>query len=174
MTPRKTTLASAALACLAACTVPPASSTILVDAPSESATEWQPVADYLGHRCGSLDCHGDLQRSLIIWSCDGLRLDPTDVPGCHMGLHAPATTSGEYAATYRSLVGLEPNVMTEVIASGGADPDLLTFIRKARGEEAHKGGQLVVAGDAQDQCMCTWLAGNTNTNACTQAVSSTQ
>jgi len=167
------TLAPAALALLAGCTVPPANATITIDAPSDSTTEWNPVADYLGHRCGSLDCHGAQQRSFIIWSCDGLRLAPNDVPGCR-GPNTTPTTPAEYYATYRSLVGLEPAVMSYVVSTDGADPDLLTFVRKARGEEAHKGGQLIDAGDVQDQCVCSWLAGNTNTADCTQAIDTTQ
>jgi hypothetical protein len=125
---------------------------------SENGPEWHPVADYLDHRCGSLDCHGDTQRNLIIYGCNGLRLDGVE-PGCPP-TRAPQATTEEYAATYASLVGLEPEVMNEVIANHGADPDSLTFVRKARGEEAHKGGQLIDAGDVQDQCITMWLAGS--------------
>jgi hypothetical protein len=46
----------------------------------------------------------------------------------------------------------------------------LTFIRKARGEERHTGGQLVNAGDDQDNCMTSWLSGTTDTAACANAV----
>ena len=67
-------------------------------------------------------------------------------------------------------MGLEPAVMTDVVQSGGQDANLLTFVRKARGEEAHKGGALIVPGDVQDQCITSWLSGDTNTDACTQAL----
>ncbi len=175
---RSGSLLGALAACLAACSIPPSNATVAIDAPSEAPTEWQPVADYLDHRCGGLDCHGDVQRNLIIYGCDGLRLDPNDVPGCQTGPNAPATTAAEYAATYRSLVGLEPVPMSEVVASGGQDPELLTFVRKATGEEAHKGGTLIAlgtdAGAVQDECITSWLAGATNTSACAQAIADTQ
>ena len=170
---------AATAACLVACTIPPSNAMIGGDSaiplllPSESVADWQPVADYLDHRCGALDCHGDLQRNLVIWGCDGLRFSPTDVPGCRTGPNAPNTTSDEYDATYRSLVGLEPLVMSQVLTGGGQEPDLLTFVRKARGEENHKGGALIVPGDAQDICITSWLAGSTNATACTQAIDTT-
>lgn len=167
-------LATALTLSPAACSIPPSAATITLAAlPSETATEWNPVEQYLDHRCGGLDCHGDLQRNLIIYGCEGLRLDPNDVPGC-VGPNSPPTTPAEYAATYRSLVALEPVVMSEVVAAGGQEPDLLTFVRKARGEEAHKGGTLIdlttQVGIDQDDCITSWLSGGTNTNACTLAV----
>ena len=78
------------------------------------------------------------------------------------------TTPDEHQATYQSLVGLEPTVMSEVVASHGQDPELLTFVRKARGQEAHKGGALIMPGDDQDVCITSWLAGATDTIACAQ------
>jgi hypothetical protein len=154
------------LVVLSACNVPSGTALVSVEAgstvasasASENGPEWQPVANYLDHRCGSLDCHGDTQRNLIIYGCHGLRLDGGE-PGCPPP-RAPQATPAEYAATYASLVGLEPEVMNEVIANHGADPDSLTFIRKARGEEAHKGGTLIDAGDVQDQCITMWLSGS--------------
>ena len=49
------------------------------------------------------------------------------------------TTQAEYDATYRSLVALEPAVMSDVVASHAVNPNELTFVRKAFGEESHKG-----------------------------------
>jgi hypothetical protein len=158
---------------LAACATPADDATVVVDTPSESAAAWHPVADYLDHRCGSLDCHGDSQRNLIIYGCSGLRLDPHDVPGCPPLMGAQATTAAEYAATFRSLVGLEPDVMSEVVESRDPDIDLLTFVRKARGEEAHKGGTLITAGDVQDRCLDEWLSGASDTADCRDALAST-
>ncbi len=129
------------------------------------------VGDYLDHRCGSLDCHGQATRNLVMWGCNGLRLDPNEtglVPGCRAS-GGKNTQPQEYEASYRSLVGLEPAVMTEVVTNGGANPELLTFVRKARGWDAHKGGALITPGDVQDQCITSWLAGNADSNACTQA-----
>jgi hypothetical protein len=168
------------LSCLAACSIPPSDATITIEAPSDSigdGGQWEPVANYLDHRCGDLDCHGDPQRNLIVYGCYGLRLDPGYVPGCDLGPHN-ATTPAEYNATYRSLVGLEPVTMSEVVANGGQDPELLTFVRKATGQENHKGGTLIVigtdAGSIQDECITSWLAGATNAAACTQALEITQ
>lgn len=162
----------AALVWSVACS-PPSDARIGVDAPNEGI--FPPVADLLAYRCGSIDCHGSIERNFIIWSCYGLRLDMDAAPGCRNALASdPAspniggtldTTAAEYNATYRSLVGLEPTVMSQVVASGGADPDLLTFVQKARGEQDHKGGKLWDAGSLDDQCVAQWLAGQSSTTA---------
>lgn len=129
-------------------------------------------ADVLAHRCGSLDCHGNAQRNWVVWSCEGLRLDPNDLPGCRNSVvpGGKNTTADEYNATFRSLVGLEPVVMSAVIQDKGQHPELLTFVRKARGDESHKGGALIVPGDEQDQCIASWLAGATKTDQCDLAI----
>ena len=172
-------------------------SRIGIDAPPYSDQSFSTVGDYLNNRCGTLDCHGQTSRNLRIYGCQGLRLDPDASPASCI----EPTTEEEYQATYRSLVALEPQIMTTVYtgcaaaADAGAvyppntlcHPELLTFIRKARGTEAHKGGQLICVeppcpdgippqvpldGDAgplvdlQDVCLVTWLEGNTDTSAC--------
>jgi len=145
----------------AACS-PPSDARIGIDAPSE--TLFPPVADLLAYRCGSLDCHGSAQRNFVIWSCYGLRLDQDAAPGCRQQ-GGTNTTPQEYQYTYDSLVALEPAVMSQVVASGGADPDLLTFVRNARGEEDHKGGKIWDAGSPDDLCVADWLAGSNGTTA---------
>ncbi len=142
---------------------PPSDARIGIDAPSEP--NFPPVADLLAYRCGSLDCHGSPQRNLVIWSCYGLRSDPTTAPGCRQQ-GGTNTTPAEYQQTYDSLVALEPAVMSQVVASGGANPDLLTFVRKARGEEDHKGGKLWNAGSPDDLCAADWLAGQATSGVC--------
>jgi hypothetical protein len=151
----------------ASCSSVPSDAQVGIDAPPDSVAEFGPVGDYLDHRCGTLDCHGMSTRNLRIWGCEGMRLDPTDIPYCTRALGGKATTPDEYEATYRSLVGLEPTVMSTVVSGGGEHPELLTFVRKARGIEAHKGGVLVMPGDPQDVCITSWLAGHTNVSACT-------
>jgi hypothetical protein len=149
-----------------ACGGPPTDSRIGVVEPDR--TQFDPVGKLLDHRCGSLDCHGSAVRNLVIWGCEGLRLDPTDsglTPKCRAS-GGKDTTESEYDATFRSLVGLEPAVMTAVVSGKGLHPELLTFVRKARGDESHKGGQLWTPGDPQDTCVATWLAGSTDLNAC--------
>lgn len=155
---------------LAACSTVPSDPRIGLDEPSGSEQQFGPVADYLDHRCGSLDCHGQIGRNLQIWGCEGMRLAPTDIPECSRVLGGRGTTPDEQQATYRSLVGLEPTVMSQVVDHGGQDPDLLTFVRKARGLEAHVGGALITPGDAQDVCITSWLAGDTDAGACTAAL----
>jgi hypothetical protein len=122
------------------------------------------VSAFLDHRCGSLDCHGQVGRNLILYGHEGLRLDPADVPG------GSDTTAAEIAANYDSVVGLEPELMAAVVEEGGAHPERLTLVRKARGTEHHKGGALVIPGDIQDQCLIGWLAGMPNDFACVIAL----
>lgn len=154
---------------LSSCSEAPADERIGIFAPNASEQAFGPVGDFLGHRCGTLDCHGSSVRNLRIWSCQGMRLAAGDAAICSRAKGGRRTTPEEHLATYRSLVGLEPVVMSTVVENGGADPELLTFVRKARGIEAHKGGALIVPGDAQDQCITTWLAGQTNLKACGEA-----
>lgn len=155
---------------VSSCSSVPANARIGIDAPSGSEDQFGPVGDYLDFRCGSLDCHGQMTRNLRIWGCNGMRLDPKAVPNCLMVGGGGLTTVAEHQATYRSLVGLEPTVMSEVYDNHGAHPELLTFVRKARGLEAHKGGTLITPGDDQDICITSWLAGNTNKNECNLAL----
>jgi hypothetical protein len=128
-----------------------------------SGADFKPVGLFLGHRCGTLDCHGQVGRNLRIYGREGLRLSPMDQPG---GL---PTTPEELDADYRSAVALEPEIMLVVVA-GAAPPDALTLIRKPRGEEHHKGGTVITVGDDQDNCMTSWLAGNVDTTACANAL----
>jgi len=144
----------------------PSDERIGLEAPSESL--FPPVADLLAYRCGSLDCHGSAQRNFVIWNCDGLRLSPTAVPGCR-DTGGTNTTSTEYDATFRSLVALEPTVMSQVVATQGASMDDLTLVKKARGEESHKGGKLWSAGAPEDECLAQWFAGASTTKASCQA-----
>jgi hypothetical protein len=75
----------------------------------------------------------------------------------------------EDVQTYDSVVGLEPENVSAV--ASGADPSLLTMVRKARGTESHKGGQIWTTGDDSDLCLTTWLQGDPSTGDCESAVS---
>ena len=177
-------LGPSAVALFLACSFPPSDARIGIDAPSfqqytADAPQLTSVGDFLDHRCGSLDCHGNPQRNLQFWGCDGQRLPveggiaAQNHPGCLIsgGMN---TTAEEYYASYRSLVALEPAVMSEVVKAGAkGNPDLLTFVRKARGEESHTGGMLVTPGDDGDICMTAWLIGPSNTAACASAIATT-
>ena len=159
-------LLALASALAAACSGPPEGATVGILAPDPAL--FPPVSLLLDHRCGSLDCHGSRSRNLQIYGCEGLRLGAAS-PGCR-NASGTDTTADEHDATYRSLVGLEPAVMTAVVVGKGANPELLTFVRKARGTEAHKGGTLITPGDDQDVCITSWLAGATSADACARAL----
>jgi hypothetical protein len=114
---------------------------------------FESVADAMQPHCGTLDCHGEPGRNMRLFGSRGLRLLATANPA------DDATTPAEYDATFWSVVGLEPEILTEVIQDNGADPERLSLIRKARGHERHKGGTLMMAGDDLDSCLMSWLTG---------------
>lgn len=130
-------------------------------APSQN--NFPDVSDALQQSCATLDCHGQAGRALRIYGYGGLRLASVDTP-----LGDP-TTDLEYAASYESLVSLEPETLTKVV-TWQADPNQLSLVRKARGLEHHKGGQRVVPGDALDRCIVLWLTNNFDANSCTDVV----
>ena len=152
----------AVLASAAACSGPDPGARTPVTGPDR--TTFPLVHAFIDHRCGSLDCHGTRYRNLRMWGSDGMRLAYGDVPG-----GAPTTTD-ETNATYLSIVQLEPEVMSAVVADHGANPERLTLVRKARGTEAHAGGAIVTPGDARDRCILSWLAGAADVLACRTAL----
>jgi hypothetical protein len=152
----------AALGVALACSSPSPDPRFVATPPDRAS--FPPVEDLLEHRCGSIDCHGTVARNLRLFGNEGLRLDPASRPSSQ-----PNTTPAEYDEDYASLVGLEPEIMSAVVASGGAHPERLTFIRKARGLEDHKGGSRWVAGDPEDTCVTSWLAGHADSATCVSA-----
>jgi len=149
---------------LAACSVPPSDARSTPQALPD-ATTFPAVAELLDVRCGSLDCHGTVGRNLRLYGSAGLRWSPTDrpfVPACD--------TQDEIDQDYESVVALEPEVMAAVVAAGGANPDDLTMVRKARGLEAHKGGQIWTQGDDSDTCLTSWLSGSASASACAKGL----
>jgi hypothetical protein len=140
--------------------------TEIVGPPSGAA--FKPVGQYVVHRCGSLDCHGEVGRNLRLYGEYGLRLD-TDAGMSGGGL----TTADELDADYQSIVALEPELMNAVVAQGGAEPlpETLTFIRKPTAIENHKGGQLITnASDPQYLCLTSWLQSHVDTASCAAAI----
>ncbi len=146
----------------AACSAPATDARVIEAVPDRAS--FPAVADLLVKRCGTLDCHGEVGRNLRLYGSTGLRLAPGDRP-----ISKGQTTVAEYDDDYRSVVGLEPEIMSEVVASGGASPDRLTLVRKPRGTEHHKGGTLWAEGDPQDRCLTSWLSGNTDVADCVSA-----
>jgi hypothetical protein len=146
-----------------ACSTPAPDARFIETVPD--TTTFPAVADMLIQACGSLDCHGTAARNLRLYGDTGLRFSPLDVPSTLF-----PTTDAERAQDYDSVVGLEPEIMSQVVASGGMHPERLTFVRKARGSESHKGGAVVVLGDPRDVCITTWLQGHALSSACTSAL----
>jgi len=155
-------LAFSALA--AGCSTPPSDSRYQQTALPDSAT-FPPVAQLLALRCGTLDCHGSQYRNLRIYGSSGLRFAATDVPFSPM-----CNTSDEDQQDYLSVVGLEPATMSA--GGNGGDPGMLTMVRKARGSEAHKAGQIWTVGDASDTCLTSWLEGHADAASCATAAAS--
>ena len=152
----------AGLVVVVACTLPSSTTTNAESVPDRAS--FPPVADLLERRCGTLDCHGSAYRNMRVYGSLGLRLAPSDRP-----LSKGQTTTAEYDAVFDSIVALEPELTSTVVQSGGASPERLTFVRKARGSEAHKGGSLMQAGDPEDTCITSWLAGHTDSATCVSA-----
>lgn len=150
---------------IGACSVPPSDGRYSQQYLPDAAT-FPRVAELLDVRCGSLDCHGNIHRNLRLYGSAGLRWSPSDQP-----FQPPCDTSEEVGHDYASVIGLEPETMSAVVQAGGADPQRLTVVRKARGAEAHKGGTIWTAGDDADTCLTSWLAGNVNEPACSKGLS---
>lgn len=113
------------------------------------------VSPYLERRCATLDCHGGIARPMRIYGQLGLRHpDEANVSG------GKATTAAELAANYASVCNLEPEKMNDAVANFGNTAEELLLIRKARGEEKHKGGKVVNEADHADNCLKMWLQGN--------------
>ena len=144
------------------CTIPPSDARYTPAALPDEST-FAPVAELLSVRCGAIDCHGNRGRNLRIYGSTGLRSLSSDRP-----FYPVCNTSEENLQTYDSVVGLEPEAMSAV-ASGG-DPALLTMVNKARGTEAHKGGQIWTKGDDSDLCLTAWLQGTPNPEDCKSTV----
>ena len=128
-------------------------------------TGFESVLPMLSRRCGSIACHGSRFRNLRLYGYGGTRLATTDNP------EAPQTTPAEAALDYEAVMGLEPEVMRAFIESGRKDPTRLTLLRKARNDEAHKGGKRLAPGDPADTCLVSWLTATVDTGACTSAAS---
>ena len=159
-------VASALLVVLAGCSAPPPDGRYDPQALPDRVA-FPPVAELLVVRCGSLLCHGTVGRNMRLYGSAGLRLSPGDRP-----LVPTCDTPDEVDQDYESVVSLEPEAMSAVVAAGGANPEQLTMVRKARGTEAHKGGAIWTQGDDSDTCLTSWLAGNTSASACAAGVAS--
>jgi len=110
------------------------------------------VSEYMTRRCGTLDCHGTETRPMRLYGRLGLR-DPleTNVSG------GKATTPLELTDSYAAVCNVEPEATQAAVEDQGASGELLLIVQKARGIEAHKGGQVVTQGSPGDNCIAGWL-----------------
>ena len=154
----------AALVSLGCSTTPSKDDRILLTGPNPAdfASATGSVDGVFERRCGSFDCHGNTARAMRIYSQNGLRI-PNDA-GITPGT-APTTTD-EVNANYRSVIGVEPEQMNDVVKNNG-DPYSLLILKKPLQIETHKGGQVMNKGDDSEQCISTWIQGKTNKVACT-------
>jgi hypothetical protein len=133
---------------------------------------------YLGQRCGTLDCHGQLGRAMRLYSQKGLRAFDASNGGYFPNSPGTANPNGsgnpetddETRSNFVSVVGLEPEVMGAVIAEGGSNPKRLLLLKKPLMLESHKGGKIMVdESDPGYLCLTSWIAGTPlNQAACDQ------
>ncbi len=156
--------ASAFAGAVTACSSPDASAK--VDPVGPDRAQFDFVAPVLVRRCGSIDCHGSIYRNMRIYGYGGLRL-PSEAGTAVTPMTPMAITADEAAASYESVIGLEPDIMRDVVQSGGAGAERLTFLRKGRGTEDHKGNKRFTA--EADLCVTSWLANHVDQAACETA-----
>lgn len=145
-----------------------------VDPKGPDRATFDRVSRVLQKRCGTLDCHGTPYRSLRLYGYPGQRLDAGSLPttGFTKGVGAPdelVDDPAEIEANYQSVIALEPEKMRIVVDEHGFAPERLTLVRKARGEERHKGEGPIHKGDNADKCLISWLASTTDIAACDAA-----
>lgn len=158
--------ASLALARLAlGCALPDSSATFTATCPDRAS--FTVVSTFIEPGCGLVDCHGAPSRALKIMGYDGLRLSPTDRPGGN------PTTVAEVDANWRSVCGLQPELITQVV-EGLAPPTDLLLLQKPLMLTHHKGNQVIVMGDDGYTCLTSWLTGNVDAGACTRAAAAQQ
>jgi hypothetical protein len=144
---------------------PDATSHIKGPAFGDDGDAFRPVSAVIERRCGTLDCHGAPARPLRIYGQYSLR-KPVDEPDAdyYPGGLAP-TSAEELLDNYRSMVGLEPEIMVGVV-KGDQEPEELTLVRKPRLLEKHKGGLVWNKGDDGDACLINWITGKGDTVPC--------
>lgn len=155
-------LAMFATALVVACSAPDTAGRVDPIGPNRDA--FKIVAPMLVRRCGTIDCHGSSLRNFRLYGYGGQRLAAADRPDF------PALIQpDELRFDYDAVIGIEPEIMREVVQANGAGADRLTLVRKGRNDEDHKGGQRIKPGDPADTCLLTWLSNTTNEAACASA-----
>jgi len=157
-------LATVAMAVTLGCSVP-ASDARVTETQLPDTVTFPYVGELLVVRCGTLDCHGSVYRNLRVYGDEGLRYSSADRPCV-----PKETTPAEFTQDYDSVVGLQPEILNQVMADHGANPERLDLLAKPMGLDAHKGLTLITAGDDKYTCITSWLAGSTDKAACLQAI----
>ena len=164
MKPSRPALAVVAALALArgatGCAFPDTSATVTATCPDRPS--FSSVSPFLEAGCGTVDCHGAPSRPLRVMGYNGLRLSPTDHPGGN------PTTVAEVDANWRSVCGLEPELITPV-TEGLASPDTLLLLQKPLLQTHHKGNAVIVQGDDGTTCLTSWLTGHVDAAACQRA-----
>jgi hypothetical protein len=139
-----------------ACIDDPAARSDLLCPDRESFSKF--VSPLMERRCGMLDCHGNDKRPMRLFGELGLRiLDPNDINRTG----GDSTTGLELDANYRAVCGVEPEQTNQVaLDPGGQSVNKLLLVRKARGQEGHKGGKVFEPFDDADLCVVGWLRGD--------------
>jgi hypothetical protein len=139
-----------------------------------------PVSGVLEQRCGSLDCHGSLGRPMRVYGYSGLRYVPTytidDAGQVKLAAEATAyvdpnvaiandfypgggsakTSEAELEQTVRSICGMQPEIMRQVVLEG-AEPEKLLLMTKPLLLERHKGAKVFERGSLDHRCLTSWL-----------------
>lgn len=119
--------------------------------PPQGPPTFNPVSTALELHCGTLNCHGNEARNMRFFGLYGVRLDPREKTGFG------STTDAEFLANYESLIAIEPERLSQIVRSGGANSNKWVVLSKGRGDEHHKGGARLVRGDAADTCLVSWI-----------------
>ncbi len=136
------------------CASPPDKSRVTEIIQPDFITYRDNVDAYIQRRCGTLDCHGQPGRAYRVYGFAGFRLYNEDA-GLVSGQQP--TTPAEVLANYQAAVALEPEEMSRLMATQGADPKKLLLLRKALRIERHKGGPAMAEDDAGYKCVVAWL-----------------
>jgi hypothetical protein len=127
------------------------------------------VSEVMERRCGTLDCHGSDYRPMSILGRDGLR-HPAE--GNRTG--EADSTDLEKSSNYFSVCAIEPEKVARVVDDpGGNAVNTLLLVRKARGQEGHKGGKVFDPWDDSDRCVVGWFRGDAEASiakACSAAL----
>jgi len=114
------------------------------------------VHTFLEHRCGTLDCHGQVGRPFRLFSQNGLRA--ANDAGIESG--GGPDTPGEVYSNYLSAIGLQPELMSQVVAGDlplSQIETTLLLVAKPLDLQVHKGGQQISVGDVSFDCLTGWL-----------------